>query len=169
MASDAPGMYLMDSDPEVHKYVGKKPVSTEQQIEDVIAMVQRQYTDFGIGRWAVIDKASGEFAGWTGFKYMEGLINGHERFYDFGYRLTRSFWGMGYATEAGRAALAYGVRELGLKDIYAMTDCENEASRNVLQKLGFVYQTTFEWMSEPNWREAGELTTWYRYPLPAGL
>lgn len=162
-ATDAPGMYLMDSDPEVQKYVGKKPVSTVQQIEEVIAMVQGQYAQFGIGRWAVIEKVSGEFAGWTGFKYMEGPVNGHEGFYDFGYRFARRFWGRGFATEAGKATLAYGLRELKLKDIFAMTDCDNAASRNVLHKLGFIYQATFEWHSEPNWREAGEPTTWYKY------
>ena len=163
LATDCEGMFEMDSDPEVHRYVGKEPVKNVARTKEVIEMVRQQYVDFGIGRWAVIDKATNEFAGWTGFKYMAGPINNHSNFYDFGYRFARRFWGLGYATEAGRAALEYGLQTLGFKDIYAMTDIDNLASRRVLEKLGFKHVETFDYDAEPVWRTEGEPTTWYKF------
>ena len=161
--ADYEGMFVMDSDPEVHKYVGKNPVQTKEHIKEVISFVRQQYKDHGIGRWAVIEKASNEFAGWVGFKYMAGPINQHSNFYDFGYRFARRFWGMGYASEAGRAALNHGIESLGFKDIYAMTDIDNGASRRVLEKLGFKYIETFDYDAEPGWRTEGQPTTWYKW------
>ena len=55
---DAAGMLAMDSDPEVHRYVGGKPVETIEQTQAVIAFVRSQYAGYGIGRWAVIEKAN---------------------------------------------------------------------------------------------------------------
>ncbi len=63
LPSDVDGMFEMDSDPEVHKYLGNKPVTEKEQISQVIHFVRQQYIDNGIGRWAIIDKTSNEFIG----------------------------------------------------------------------------------------------------------
>ena len=164
--SDDKGMFEMDSDPLVHKYVGKKPVETIEQSRDVIDFVVQQYKEFGIGRWAVLEKETNDFVGWTGFKFMKDAVNGHQGHYDFGYRLTRKHWGKGYATESGNASLHYGIDTLKFKDIYGMTDVNNAASRHVLEKLGFKFIETFKYDAEPNWRAKGELTTWYKWIQP---
>jgi len=164
--SDDQGMFEMDSDPEVHKYLGNKPVETIEQTREVIEFVRQQYKEFGIGRWAVIEKGTDEFVGWTGFKLFTNKVNGHSGHYDFGYRLARRFWGKGYATESGRASLHYGIDTLKLKDIYGMTDVNNRGSRNVLEKLGFELIEIFKYDAEPNWRAEGELTTWYKWVEP---
>jgi RimJ/RimL family protein N-acetyltransferase len=156
-------MFELESDAQVHKYVGKKPVKTLQQSCEMIDFIRKQYADNGIGRWAIIEKQSDEFIGWTGFKLMREKINGFENFYDFGYRLKQKFWGQGYATESGRAALEFGIPYLQLKFLYAMTDVNNLASQNVLNKLGFVYKGHFEYDAEPHWREKGELTNWHEF------
>jgi ribosomal-protein-alanine N-acetyltransferase len=54
--SDLDGMFELDSDPEVHQYLGNKTVSDKNQIAQTINFVRQQYTDRGIGRWAIIDK-----------------------------------------------------------------------------------------------------------------
>lgn len=161
LPQDAAGMFEMDSDPEVHKYVGKRPVQTIQQSRDVIEMVRKQYVDNGIGRWAVIEKSSGVFIGWSGFKLMKETINGHTNFYDFGYRFKRTHWGKGFATESGKAGLAAGIELLRLTEVFAMTDVDNVASRNVLEKLGFRYMGDFKYDADPIWRESGQPTTWF--------
>jgi len=164
LPSDDKGMFVMDSDPEVHKYVGKSPVTKIEESRDVIAFVRQQYIDNGIGRWAIIEKATNDFVGWTGHKLMKERVNGHINYYDFGYRLAKRFWGKGYATESGRAALKYGIDQLGFRDIYAMTDVNNMASRNVLEKVGLVYIETFNYDAAPTiWRTEGEPTTWYKW------
>lgn len=160
---DLAGMYAMDSDAEVHRYVGGKPT---QHIEDearVIEMVMKQYEELGIGRWAVIEKATGTFAGWTGFKRITEPVNGFVNHLDFGYRFARQYWGKGFATESGVASLRYGIDKMGLMDIHAMTDVNNAASRHVLEKLGFEFRGIFAYDSAAGWREPGEPATWYSY------
>ncbi len=163
LTEDADGMFIMDSDPEVHRYVGKTPLTKLEQTKAVIEMVRQQYIDNGIGRWAMIEKTTNEFVGWTGFKLMKEKINGHQNFIDFGYRLSRKFWGKGYATEAGKSVMAYGLKHLNLKEIYGMTDLDNLASRRVLEKCGFQFIHVFPYDGDSTWREALQDTTWYQY------
>ena len=161
--ADLDGMFEMDSDPVVHKFLGNKPFTSVGQSRETIEYVMSQYRDYGIGRWAVLEKETNDFVGWTGHKFIEGPVNGHTNYYDYGYRLTRKHWGKGYATESGRASLHYGIDQLGFKDIYAMTDINNGASRHILEKLGFRYIEDFAYDARHDWREPGQLTTWYKY------
>lgn len=51
--------------------------------------------------------------------------------------LARPYWGLGLATEAGEAFVAYGFDELGLRRIEAGVNVDNGASIRVIEKLGF--------------------------------
>jgi len=165
LPEDEEGMFAMDSDPEVHRYLGNQPYTDIQQSRDNITFIRQQYADHGIGRWAVVLKDSGEFIGWTGFKRMVEPVNGHVNHLDFGYRHTRKLWRQGYAYEAAKAALDYGIGVLGFKDIYAMTDVENKGSRRILETLGFRFVEIFAYNAAPGWRaHHGEPTTWYELP-----
>jgi RimJ/RimL family protein N-acetyltransferase len=85
-------MFLMDADPRVLATLfGCTPPSTVEDSSRGIAMVRKQYVENGIGRWAVIEKDSGLFIGWAGLK-IESNVNGHESFYDLGYRFIPEFW-----------------------------------------------------------------------------
>lgn len=55
---------------------------------------------------------------------------------EMGYWIAVPFWGQGYATEAARALMTYGFRELGLEKIEARHLAGNEASGRVMEKLG---------------------------------
>ena len=167
LPEDEAGMFAMDSDPEVHRFVGRRPLSSVDESRAVISFVRGQYITKGIGRWAIVLRETGEFVGWTGFKLIENMVNGYSGHYDFGYRLAQKYWGKGLATEASRAALEYGIATLGLKNIYAMTDVNNNASRQVLEKLGFRLIEIFAYDAEPDWRDTGDPTTWYKLD-PAG-
>lgn len=159
--TDIDGMFEMDNDPEVHKYLGNKPVQTVEKEREYIAFIRQQYVENGIGRWAIEEKETGNFVGWTGFKLMKERINGHINFIDFGYRLMRKHWRKGYGEESARATLAYGLETYKYNPVYAMTDPENAGSRRILEKLGFAYKTTFPYDAEPSWRGPAEPTTWY--------
>jgi len=159
--SDESAMFEMDSDPEVHKYLGNKPYTSIEESRKNIAFIQQQYKENGIGRWAVELKDTGEFIGWTGFKLMRETVNGHTGHYDFGYRHVRKHWWQGYAYKAAKASLDYGIEVLGLSDIYAMTDIDNAGSRHILEKLGFKFVEIFPYDGTPFWRD-GLPVTWYR-------
>lgn len=162
-ACDDQGMFKLDSNPEVMRYIGRNPVESIEQSRDVIDLVRGQYVANGIGRWAVLEKRTGDFLGWVGFKLIQEETNNHINFYDFGYRFIQKHWGKGFATEASVASLHFGKKELKLPDIYAMTDVHNGASRHVLEKLGFQLLETFRFEKNPGWRTDDDLeATWYK-------
>lgn len=154
LISDLDSMFEMDSDPEVHRYLGNKPVTSKAQVESVIAFIRQQYTENGIGRWAMIEKTTHNFVGWTGLKLVKDTVNNRTNFYDLGYRLNRKYWGKGYATEGAIVSIDYGLKELGLKKIIATAHVDNVASNKIITKLGFELVETFRYGDETNnWYE----------------
>jgi ribosomal-protein-alanine N-acetyltransferase len=103
----------------------------------------------GIGRWALVHRESGAFMGWCGLKLNTEPLNGHVNYYDLGYRLMPRFWGQGFASEAGAAALTFGFSNLKLQTVYAVAHSENAASNRVLTKLGFRQSGTFHYEDKP--------------------
>ena len=101
--------------------------------------LHQQYKEQGIGRWAMIEKTSKEFVGWTGFKLCVQPVNNHTNFYDIGYRLLRKFWSKGYATEAAIATLNYAFHELHILEVVGRTSNANIASKKVLEKAGMKF------------------------------
>ena len=49
-ADDVPGMFAMDSDPEVHRYLGNRPLVDLAQSREHIAFIKQQYRENGVGR-----------------------------------------------------------------------------------------------------------------------
>ena len=84
----------------------------------------------------MIEKASGEFMGWTGLKYCTEMRNDRINYYDIGYRMIKRYWGKGYATESAIPSLEYGFDTMNLSLINATADMNNLASRRVLEKCG---------------------------------
>lgn len=144
LPEDAAGMFEMDGDPEVHLFLGNKPVQSMQQSEADIELIRKQYFDNGIGRWAVIEKATNCFIGWAGLKLIKETTNKHIDYYDLGYRFSKRFWGKGYATEAATAARDYGFNELKLNEIIGIADIDNLGSIHVLEKVGLKKISVFE-------------------------
>ncbi|WP_121352435.1 GNAT family N-acetyltransferase [Flavisolibacter nicotianae] len=144
LPTDADSFFELDSDPDVHRYLGNNPVKDKEQIDHVIAFIRQQYLDYGIGRWAIVDKNTKEFIGWTGLKWVTELTNKHRNYYDLGYRLRKNFWGKGIATETAIASLAYAFDSLQATEVYAMAACENKGSTNVLAKVGLSLLETFD-------------------------
>lgn len=142
---DAEGFYELDADPEVHTYLGNQPVTSMEQVKALILFIRQQYVDNGIGRWAIVDKTTGAFVGWTGLKLVRELTNNHINYYDLGYRLIRKYWGKGIATEAALASLAYGFASLGAPEIYAMAHYQNKGSNKVLRKVGLKFIEPFDY------------------------
>ena len=140
---DKYGMFELDSDPQVHTYLGNHPISKLSDAESMIQEIRKQYIERGIGRLAVIEKGTNSFVGWSGLKLVKEVTNMHIDFYDIGYRFIKNYWGKGYATESVIASLKYGFEELKLATIYGMADVRNIASRNVLKKCGLSCKSKF--------------------------
>ena len=151
--TDDKGMFELDSNTEVLKYLYTEPQTKIEQSRDVITFIRKQYEENGIGRWAVIEKQSGDFIGWAGLKLVKQTINNRTNYYDVGYRLIPRYWGRGYATEVCKASIDYGFKNLNLNLICATASVHNIASRKVLEKnrLTFIEEFLYE----------GEPETWY--------
>lgn len=148
--TDAQGMFSMDADPKVHLYLGNSPVSSIDQSKADINFIREQYKSNGIGRWAVVDKLTGDFLGWSGLKLMRARDNGQINYYDLGYRFLSKYWGKGYATESARAAVEYGFLKLGLPEIIAIADTRNLGSIHVLEKVGLTKVNIFDYQNRPH-------------------
>ncbi|PSK95286.1 GNAT family N-acetyltransferase [Taibaiella chishuiensis] len=143
LITDTDGFFALDSDPEVVRYVGNKPQHRKEEARDMILFLQQQYRDLGTGRLVIIEKATGNFAGWAGLKLIRDTVNGHSHYYDLGYRLLRAYWGKGVATEAAQATLDHGFSTLKPDTVYAMADAANTGSDKVLKKCGLVQDGSF--------------------------
>jgi ribosomal-protein-alanine N-acetyltransferase len=154
--TDAQGMFALDSDPEVHKYLGNNPVKTIQEVESAIDLIRKQYIKNGFGRCAVIDKVTNEFLGWGGIKYEENF-RPNFAYNDIGYRFRQEFWGKGIATEVATASLKWGFETLKLKEICGTADVENLASNKVLNKIGLNFKEVVFYEETPcNWYTINE-------------
>jgi ribosomal-protein-alanine N-acetyltransferase len=116
VATDDEGMFELNSNAEVLKYLYTEPQTKIEQSRDVISFIRKQYEENGIGRWAVIEKQSGDFIGWAGLKLVTQTINSRTNYYD-----NSSLLGKGYATETCEASVDYGFNVLKLDLICAFS------------------------------------------------
>jgi RimJ/RimL family protein N-acetyltransferase len=133
--SDLSPWAAMNADPRVREHLGA-PLTAEHAAASVRSF-QDGLDRNGFGFWAVEVRASGEFIGFTGLDPVdEGMpFTGVE----IGWRLARSAWGHGYATEAAMAALEYGFGTVGLPEILAVTTTTNLRSQAVMRRIGMTY------------------------------
>ena len=64
-------------------------------------------------------------------------------FVDIGWRLKKSTWNQGFATEGAKRCLVYAFEILKLKTIYAIATANNDKSMRVMEKIGMKKHTTF--------------------------
>lgn len=142
--SDTEGIFRLDSNPAVHEHLGKSPITTLEEAQNAIAFIRKQYETNGVGRWAMLLKDSNEFIGWTGLKLINTeTVNGHQNFYDLGYRLVQEHWRKGYGFEAAKACLNYAFSVMQLENVYACVETGNAGSISILQKLEPIHSELF--------------------------
>ncbi len=107
---------------------------TREQSDASVAEFQAEFDQRGYGWWAVEVQATGEFIGFAGLDQVDdGMpFTGVE----IGWRLARSAWGQGYATEAALTVLAYGFDALSLPEVLAVTTATNLRSQAVMRRIG---------------------------------
>jgi RimJ/RimL family protein N-acetyltransferase len=156
--SDVANLHDLDGDPEVMRFVnGGKPVSRDVIREETLPRFLRAYERFeGFGVWAAIERSTGKFVGWFEFYPRKDAVPEEV---ELGYRLRRSAWGKGYATEGSRALIRKGFTELGVQRVVAETMAVNAASRRVMEKAGLKYVRTFhqEWPERIEGDEHGDV------------
>jgi RimJ/RimL family protein N-acetyltransferase len=140
--ADVDALVELDSDPDVMRFInGGRPTAREEIREDILPAFLAYYQRYaGYGFWAAVEKTTGEFLGWFHLRPPRGAGPGEV---ELGYRLRRSAWGKGYATEGSRALIDKGFTELGVQRVVAETMAVNLASRRVMEKAGLKLVRTF--------------------------
>jgi RimJ/RimL family protein N-acetyltransferase len=140
--ADVDNLVSLDADPDVMRFVnGGKPTSREE-IENkflpaFLGYYQR-YQEYGF--WAAIERSTAEFLGWFHFRPRDPTAPEQA---ELGYRLRKSAWGKGYATEGSRALIRQGFTESGVQIVTAEAMAVNVASRRVMEKAGLTLVRTF--------------------------
>jgi RimJ/RimL family protein N-acetyltransferase len=139
---DVDGLVELDSDPEVMRYITGGRATPREEIErELLPAFLNHYRRFeGYGFFAAVEKETGRFIGWFHFR-PENDDRQDEA--ELGYRLRRSAWGRGYATEGSRALIRKGFTELGVRRVVAYTMVVNVPSRRVMEKSGLRRVRTF--------------------------
>ncbi|YCK36643.1 GNAT family N-acetyltransferase [Actinomadura sp. ATCC 39365] len=130
--SDLEPWAAMNADPEVREHLGG--LLTREQSDASVSRFQSEFDQRGYGWWAVEVEATGEFIGFAGLDEVDD----HMPFtgVEIGWRLARSAWGHGYATEAALTVLAHGFDALELPEILAVTTATNLRSQAVMRRIG---------------------------------
>jgi len=140
--------------------------------------IDSHFNDHTFGLWAVEAPGEATFIGFVGLSvpsfdahFMPAV--------EVGWRIDKAYWGRGFATEAGRAALADGFERVGLAEIVSFTTPANIRSIRVMERLGMTHNSVddFEhprlpehhrlrhhvlyWLSRATWFKAHQ-------PAPAG-
>ena len=155
---DLDAVVALDADPAVMRYITGGAATPREELRDDVLPAWLAYYDRGDrwGFWAAIERASGDFLGWFHLRPPSGDPDDEP---ELGYRLVRSAWGRGLATEGSRALVDKAFRELGARRVFATTMAVNAASRRVMEKAGLRYVRTFhaDWPVRIPGDEAGDV------------
>jgi RimJ/RimL family protein N-acetyltransferase len=135
--SDREPFARINADTEVARFLPQTLARGES--DQLIASLQSHLERHGFGLWAVSRAdADDQLIGFVGLNVVS--FNAHfTPAVEIGWRLQRSAWGCGYATEAAREALRYGFERAGLAEIVALTVPANRRSRAVMGRLGMTH------------------------------
>jgi RimJ/RimL family protein N-acetyltransferase len=121
-------------DHEVGKWFPKGTGYTREESKRSLDSILEHWGKHGFGIWAITDKERKALLGRCGLNLIAETSE-----VEVDFVLARDHWGKGYATEAAKAALAYGFEVLKLDRIIALAKPENTASRRVIEKIGMQY------------------------------
>lgn len=131
------GLRIMESDPEIMRYISNGVVKTPDETRETIARVMQRWEKYGFSWWALKEKQSGQLVGAACLQYLENIEGAP---LEIGWRLIAGHHGKGYATEAARGIIDFAVNTVGTSYLVAVADPDNQASQRVMQRLGMTYK-----------------------------
>jgi RimJ/RimL family protein N-acetyltransferase len=133
-AADLDAVHALLTDSSVRRYLCDDIVLSREQVGGFVELSDRLFAEYGAGLWCVRERE-----GQSGLAGLAGYFWFHDQL-ELLYALHPDRWGRGYATEASRAALAYGFDVCGFERAVTSTDAPNEASIRVMERLGLVLE-----------------------------
>ncbi|MEO8364225.1 MAG: GNAT family N-acetyltransferase [Ilumatobacteraceae bacterium] len=140
-AADRQPFAGLNADHDVMEYFPKVLDRTES---DTLAdRIESHISINGWGLWAAESKTSKEFIGYVGLSSPRPELP-FSPAVEVGWRLSKKYWGKGFATEAARGALRVGFESLELPEIVSFTSVGNLRSRAVMERLGMTESEEFD-------------------------
>lgn len=135
---DADDMFEYSRDPLVAKCVLWDAHRAVGESRAYIRYMLRKYRLGEPVSWGIEHLETGKMIGTIGFMWYQRENNSAE----VGYSLSRAYWNQGLMTEALKAVLAFGFREMHLHRIEAQHEVDNPASGAVMRKAGMQFEGT---------------------------
>lgn len=139
--SDAPALFAMRTNEEVMRYIDRERPKDIDAIELMITQMIAAYQQQKSLVWAIALKENPALMiGSIGY-YRTDFGNYRA---EIGYMLMPDFWRKGIIAECLQKTITFGFEEMGLHSISANINPDNEASRQILLKHGFVKEAYFK-------------------------
>ena len=161
-------LWAVHNDDEVAPwYQGWRP--TLQEAKERAEFMDHCWRVLGVHKWMAYDRSSGELVGRGGLSRTpvdddwrqlyaflppepwvqesdesSSRLSVHAHWVEVGWALRREFWGRGYASEIGRAALDFAFDGLGMKAVVSCTIRHNRRSRAVMERIGMPFAGIWE-------------------------
>ncbi|MCU6434415.1 GNAT family N-acetyltransferase [Undibacterium sp. Jales W-56] len=151
------GLYAMNSDPEVMRYITGKADTRD----DTFAMIERvkaRWIEFGFSWWSFFESETNQI---IGAGCIQHLGRDPANPLEIGWRLRRDKWGQGFASEAAQAMAGFAFDTLQGELLCAVCHQDNQGSAHVMKKLGMQYRGIERWydmdtavyeMTQVDWR-----------------
>lgn len=127
----------MNGDPLVMEYL---PAPLDARASDkLVDHFQDHFKRKNYGLFAVEVKETGEFAGFAGLntvRFQAHFTSPKKPATEIAWRLDYEFWGKGFGSEAGKAVLDYGLKDLNIKEIVSFTVHDNTRTIHLMEKIG---------------------------------
>ena len=131
---DVDALHRLWTEPEVRQYLWDGEVIGRERVESLINTSLTSFHDHGFGLWAILPRNVESLIGFCGFWFFHEPPK-----LELLYGLSRAHWHKGLATEAAKAMITYGFRELSLQRIEASTDAGNVESSKVMERAGMSF------------------------------
>ena len=135
--ADLDGLAAILADAAVMRFIETGATYTRAQTADLIRRHRRYAQTNNHGLWALVRPADGMLLGWCGI--LPTRVDNRLEM-EFGYLLAAFAWGHGYATEIGRALVAFAEADLAINGLIAMTHPDNAPSVHVIEKCGLAFE-----------------------------
>ncbi|MCF6279931.1 MAG: GNAT family N-acetyltransferase [Flavobacteriaceae bacterium] len=139
--ADLDSMATINADEDVMEYF---PSTQSREITtNFIERMQKQFAKNGFCYFAVDILETNEFIGFIGLSKQEYDARFETPFVDIGWRLSKSTWNKGYATEGAKRCLKYAFETLKLETIYSIATSRNIKSMRIMEKIGMEKHSNF--------------------------
>lgn len=126
------------SDEEVQSLYSEPVYKTIEEVNDLLGKYIDNYKNQNYYRWAIISKEANECIGQIAYF----MVNEANNFAEIEYCIGCKYQGHGYATEATKAVIDFGFKDMNLNKVQICHKAMNEKSKRVIEKCGLKYEGT---------------------------